>query len=63
MDKKSALTAILCITADATKLPPMLVFKGQPGGRVEKIILKNILQYKVIKYLLIVKEKIGIMKQ
>ena len=40
--QKSALTAILCIIADATKLPPMLVFKGQPEGRVEKKI-KNIL--------------------
>ena len=35
MDIKVHVTAILCITADATKFPPMLVFKGQPEGRVE----------------------------
>ena len=38
MDNKSALTAILSIIADATKLSPMLVFKGQPEGRVENKI-------------------------
>ena len=50
------------VFADGTKLPPMLVFKGQPEGRVEKK-RKIILYYKVRKYLLIVKEKLGIMKQ
>ena len=34
-------TAILCIIADGTKLPPRLAFKGQPGGRVEKKIKKH----------------------
>ena len=36
--EKVHVTAILCIIADGTKLPPMLVFKGQPEGRVEKKI-------------------------
>ena len=41
--EKLHVTAILCIIADATKLP-MLVFKWQPEGRVEKnIYIKNIL--------------------
>ena len=34
-------TAILWIVADGTKLPPMLVFKGISGGRVEKRIQKH----------------------
>ena len=34
--EKVHFTAILCIIADGTKLPPMLIFKGQPEGRVEK---------------------------
>ena len=33
--EKVHVTAILCIIADGIKLPPMLVFKGQPEGRVE----------------------------
>ena len=60
--EKVHVTAILCIIADATKLP-MLVFIGQHEGRVEKKIFKKILKYKVIKYLLIIEEKLGIMKQ
>ena len=38
--EKVHVTAILCIIADSTKLP-MLVFKGQHEGRVEKKIKKN----------------------
>ena len=34
-------TAILWIVADGTKLPPVLVFKGKPFGRVEKRIQKH----------------------
>ena len=33
--EKVHITTILCIITDCTKLPPMLVFKGQPEGRVE----------------------------
>ena len=40
--QKVHVTAILCIIADAAKLSPMLVFKGQPEGRVEKKIKKNL---------------------
>ena len=41
--QKVHVTAILCIIADATKLPPKLVFKGQSEGRVVKKINKNII--------------------
>ena len=34
-------TAILWIVADGTKLPTMLMFKGQPDGRVERKLHKN----------------------
>ena len=34
--EKVHVTAVLCIIADDTKLPPMLVLKGQPEGRIEK---------------------------
>ena len=33
--EKVHVTAILCIIADASKVPRMLVFKGQPEGRKE----------------------------
>ena len=39
--EKIHVTAILWIIADGTKLPPMLVFKGQPDGRVERRLNKN----------------------
>ena len=34
-------TAILLIVADDAKIPPMLVYKGQPDGRVERILHTN----------------------
>ena len=39
--EKIHVTAILWIIADGTKLPQMLVFKGQPDGRVERRLNKN----------------------
>ena len=39
--EKFHVTAILWIIADGTKLPQMLVFKGQPDGRVERRLNKN----------------------
>ena len=35
-------TSILWIVSDGSKLPPMLVFKGKPFGRVDKRIQKNL---------------------
>ena len=39
--EKIHVTTILWIIADGTKLPPMLAFKGQPDGRVERRLNKN----------------------
>ena len=39
--EKIHVTAILWIGTDGTKLPPMLVFKGQMDGRVERRLHKN----------------------
>ena len=47
--KKINLTAILWIVTDCTKLPQMLVFKGQPDGRVERRRLYKIWLVKDIK--------------
>ena len=37
------ITAILWIVADDAKILPMLVYKGQPNGRVERGLHKNLL--------------------
>ena len=34
--EKAHVTTILCIIADASKLPPILVFKRQPPGKSRK---------------------------
>ena len=33
---KVRVTAILWIVTDGTKLPPMLIFKGEPNGRIAR---------------------------
>ena len=38
--EKVRITAILWIVADGTKLPPMLIFKGEPNGRITKELEK-----------------------
>ena len=37
------ITSILWNVADGTKISPMLVFEGQPDGRVERRLHKNFL--------------------
>ena len=39
--EKVRVTAILWIVADRTKLPPMLIFKGEPNGRIAKQLEKH----------------------
>ena len=38
---KVRVTAILWIVVDGTKLPPMLIFKGEPNGRIAKELEKH----------------------
>jgi hypothetical protein len=35
------ITAFLTVCADGTKLPPLLVFKGKPGGQIEREFVKE----------------------
>ena len=38
---KVRVTAIVRIVADGIKLPPMLIFKGEPNGRIAKELEKH----------------------
>lgn len=38
---KFCLTVLLTITADESKLPPFLIFKGKPNGTIEKELSKD----------------------
>ena len=49
---KVQITAILWIVANGSKLPPMLIFKGEPNRRIAKELEKHPLE-KANKYLLI----------
>jgi len=39
--EKCHLTVLLTITADGSKLPPFLIFKGKPYGNIEKDLSKD----------------------
>ena len=39
--EKCRITIILCIVADGDKLPPVIIFKGKTGGRIEKELSNN----------------------
>ena len=39
--EKCRISIILCIVADGDKLPPLIIFKGKTGGRIEKELSSN----------------------
>lgn len=38
---RNRISLILCISAIGLKLPPLVIFKGQPNGRIESLLSKN----------------------
>ena len=40
--ERNRISIILCISASGLKLPPLIIFKDQPNGRIEKVLSINI---------------------
>ena len=38
---RNRISLILCISANELKLPSLIIFKGQPNGRIESLLSKN----------------------